>query len=92
MEQFEQSDKLEVPDFGLDTEAHEATLALPNGSIRKLQNASYEELSDELTIVTGVDADTTEHVMFEVFEHTDNRLEVIKVTVDAETVYEVTKH
>lgn len=81
----------QAPDFGLDIDLAEATLALSGHPVRKLIDASYEETTPELTRITGTDAESGETVVFEVLEQNDE-LHVIKVIVDDQIIYTPTLH
>lgn len=94
MENFEPAQvKIEAPapDFGYDQLKAEATISLPDETVRKLINAEVNEISDSLAMFTGTDEETGEIISFQVLED-NKKLEVISITIGDQEVFSVIKH
>jgi len=85
---FEHSPQ-EKPDFTYDATDAEASIELPNYPRMWLTGVLLDD-GEVLSVVTGTNEED-EHVIIELVASGTDR-EVIKVTVDSEVVYCVTKH
>ena len=81
---------LPTPEFGYDKARAEASLLLEDGLAFKLKNVMVYEPNSTLSILKG-EGDDGAVIEIEVME-ANQGLEVVKVTVDGESIYPKTLH
>jgi|GEM_PF-3669603 len=85
---FEQSEQ-GAPEFSYDPDTGEASIELPHQSRIWLTEVILDD-GEVLSTVTGVNEEDEQVIIELIGDSVD--LEVIKVTIDGQLMYEVTKH
>lgn len=78
------------PELGLDLGLAEASFSLPNRGEQKIFNVTLTEPTENYSVIKGV-SEADEEVVIEVASDEMN-LDILKITIDGVTAYEVPKH